>query len=219
MTLTITIPRGITGKRPPPDREQPSVPPMNPTVPPVPTSQGHDNANIELFRQMVERTERGNIRIRKLNEFRRRRRLESAGLSDLSDSEEEDPIPCIASFMARRNNLTVLDEASIVATEADTVEPQVTHLLPRVEDDSVPQHGNPEWQAIINSQSRPVEQKQIKSDYIDYSRAGPAFKLSEASTNTHELDLSAIPNALKQMAHYQIFIPLSMFTACSFNII
>src|SRR5882724_7090238 len=168
---------------------------------------------------MVERTECGNIRIRKLNKFRRQRRLKSAGLSNLSDSEEEDLIPCIASFMARRSNLTQIDEASNIATKADTIKPQAIHLLPRMEEDRGPQLGNPKWQAIINSQSQLVKQKQVKSDYIDYSKAGPAFKLSEASRNVHELDPSAIPNALKQMAHYWVFIPLSMFTSHSLKII
>ena len=219
MTLTITIPRGITGKCPPPDQEQPIVPPVNLTIPPALMSQGHSNTSIELFRQMVERTECGNIRIRKLNEFRRRRRLESVGLSDLSDSEEEDPIPCIASFMARRNNLTLIDEASIVVTEADTIKPQAINPLPEIKEERGPQLGNPEWQVIINSQTQLVKQKQVKSDYIDYSKAGPVFKLSEALMNVHELYPSAIPNALKQMAHYQVFTPLSMFTVQSFNVI
>jgi len=58
-----------------------------------------------------------------------------------------------------------------------------------------------------------------QSDYIDHSEVGPAFKLSEASKNMYELDLSAIPNVLKQMAHYWVFILLLMFTSQSFNII
>jgi len=77
----------------------------------------------------------------------------------------------------------------------------------------------PNGRVIINSQTQPVEEKQVKSDYIDYSKAGLAFKLSEASTNVHELDPLAIPNALKQMVHYRVFIPLLMFTMQSFNII
>ena len=42
-----------------------------------------------------------------------------------------------------------------------------------------------------------------------------AIKLSEASKNVYESDLSVISNVLKQMAHYQVFIPLSMFTSQS----
>jgi len=141
------------------------------------------------------------------------------GLSDLSDSEEDDPIPCIASFMVQRSNHAHIDEASNIATEADTIEPQAINPLPEIEEERGPQLGNPEWQAIINSQTQLVKQKQVKSDYIDYSKAGPVFKLSEALMNVHELYPSAIPNALKQMAHYWVFIPLLMFTMQSFNII
>src|SRR5882672_6772722 len=63
MTLTITIPRGIPGKQPPPNREHPDLSPLNPAVPPTRSSnQRHGDPNIELFRQMVKRTECGNIR-------------------------------------------------------------------------------------------------------------------------------------------------------------
>ena len=128
--------------------------------------------------------------------------MESVGLSNLSDSKDEDLIPCIASFMAQRSSHAHIDEASNNATKADTIEPQGINPLPNVQEEGDPHLGNPNWQAIINSQTWPVGQKQVRSDYIDYSQAGPAFKLSEASKNIHELDPSAIPNVLKQMVHY-----------------
>jgi len=59
--------------------------------------------------------------------------------------------------------------------------------------------------------------KPLKSDYVDYSILGPAFRLDEASKNIHELDTSIIPNALKQMAHCRVFVPLSMFTTQSLH--
>jgi len=124
------------------------------------------------------------------------------GLSDLSDGKEEDPIPCIASYMAQRNNHMHMDEASNIATETDTIEPQVINPLPEVEEERGPQLGNPKWQVIINYKTQLIEQKQVRSDYIDYSEVGLVFKLSEVSKNMHELDLSAIPNALKQMANF-----------------
>jgi len=71
--------------------------------------------------------------------------------------------------------------------------------------------GNTDWQALINSQDQLPNLKLTKSDYLDYSTLGPAFKLEEASKNVLELDPSVIPNALKQMAHCRVFI-LSMFT-------
>ena len=59
--------------------------------------------------------------------------------------------------------------------------------------------------------------KPLKSDYVDYSILGPAFRLDEASKNVHELDPSIILNALKQMAHFRVFVPLSMFTTQSLH--
>jgi len=61
--------------------------------------------------------------------------------------------------------------------------------------------------------------KLVKSDYVDYSALGNAFKLEEALKNIHELDLTVIPSALKQMAQCRVFIPLSMFTTQSLQLI
>jgi len=74
------------------------------------------------------------------------------------------------------------------------------------------QLGNSDWQALITSQDQLPNPKLTKSDYLDYSTLGPAFKLEEASKNVLELDPSIILNALKQMAHCRVFIPLLMFT-------
>jgi len=145
--------------------------------------------------------------------------LESSGLSDVSESEDEEPIPSITSYMAQRTNHAHIAEDSIVPTRTDAAEPQSLDHLPENEVDGGHQLGNSDWQALINTQTHPTDPKQTKSDYIDYSEVGPAFRLSEASKNVHELDPSAIPNALKQMAHYRVFIPLSMFTSQSLNII
>jgi len=48
---------------------------------------------------------------------------------------------------------------------------------------------------------------------------GSTFKAEEAMKNIHELDPSAIPNALRHMAHLRVFIPLSMFTSDSLRVI
>jgi len=48
---------------------------------------------------------------------------------------------------------------------------------------------------------------------------GPIFKAKEAMKNVYELDPSAIPNALKHMAHLHVFIPLLMFTSESLRTI
>ena len=126
MTLTITILRGIARKQPPPNREQPDLSLLNLTIPhALISNQGHGNPNLELFRQMVERTECGNIRIRKLNEFRRQTRLESAGLSNVLDSKDEEPVPSIASFMAHINIHAHTALNSNPTTTANIIEPLI----------------------------------------------------------------------------------------------
>src|SRR5882724_9092629 len=98
-------------------------------------------------------------------------------------------------------------------TMANVIELLTLNPLPDNGEEGGPQLGNSEWQALINSQSQLVDPKQMRSDYIDYTTVGLAFKHSEALKNIHKLDLSAISNMLKQMVHYQVFIPLSMFTS------
>jgi len=75
MDLPSTL--GVSGKQPPPDRERTDQSPMIPQN----TENLMDGGstlvkhNIELMRQLIKHTESGNIRIRKLNEFRNLRRL------------------------------------------------------------------------------------------------------------------------------------------------
>jgi len=90
----------------------------------------------------------------------------------LSDSEDEDPSPCIASYMAQENNCAHIVEASNIATKANTAQPHTVNPLPENEEEKNPQLANPDWQALINSQTQAVDPKQVKSGYIDYSEVG-----------------------------------------------
>jgi len=159
------------------------------------TVQEDKDTNILLLKKMVDHTERGNVRIRKLNEYRRLRRIDTVGLCDISESEEEDPVPTMSSLTVQADRSPELHPTPNEGNRADSG-----------------RLGNVEWQALINSQDQVHDPKPAKSDYVDYSVLGPAFSLDEASKNIHELDHSAIPNALKQMAHCRVFIPLSLFT-------
>jgi len=67
------------------------------------------------------------------------------------------------------------------------------------------------WATMIANRSG-IQSILSKDGYIDYSDVRPTFKESEAMKNTHDLDPTAIPNALRQMAHFRVYIPLSMFT-------
>ena len=57
---------------------------------------------------------------------------------------------------------------------------------------------NADWQALIGSHSQSPDSRPVKNDYIDYSELGPTFNITEALKNTHKLNPSTIPNALRQ---------------------
>jgi len=143
-------------------------------------------------------------------------------LCDILDSKEEELLPSILSFISQINvpvhtgqisNVASGNNAIRVRSHADKV------LFLEKERDEPVKMGNAEWQELIGSQCQPADPRPTKSDYVDYSELGPAFKLSEALKNTHKLDPSMIPNALRQMAHYRLFVPLSMFTTQALKMI
>src|SRR5882724_6291342 len=67
------------------------------------------------------------------------------------------------------------------------------------------------WAVMIANGSG-VQSILPKDGYVDYSDVRPTLQESEAMKNTHKLDPTAILNALRQMAHFRVYIPLSMFT-------
>jgi len=90
MTLTITIPRGVYSKQPPLNRYQPDISPQSPMMLHILSAdQDRSEPNLEVSRQMRERTQQGNVRIRKLNDLKRKRRIDTVGLSS---SEDEEPV-------------------------------------------------------------------------------------------------------------------------------
>jgi len=110
MVITInmpTIPHGVTGKEPPPNRGQLNQPPPDTsTIGVSGMSQGNGNFDLNLLRLLIEHMECGNIRIRKLNKTRRQRRIDLAGLCDVSDSEEEEAVPNISSYIFPPKSMT-----------------------------------------------------------------------------------------------------------------
>ena len=92
---------GVSGKQPPPDRQRPNQSLM---VPQMPKNFIEGGAilvkhNIELMRKLIEHMEHGNIRIRKLNAFRLKRRLTGPIDKEVSSDKEEELIPTISSFL------------------------------------------------------------------------------------------------------------------------
>jgi len=211
----LNIPHGISGKEPPLNRGQPDLSLPDPsTLRDSGTNQGVGDTNLELLRQMNKHTEHGNIRIRKLNELRRQRQTSSLGLCKVSDSEEEESVPNISAYIFKSSIPTHIPMDSNEASGSNTLQLgtraiEVSHLQ-----ESADEHdhlGNTDWQALINLQDQLPDPKLTKSDYLDYSTLAPAFKFEEALKNILELDPSVILNALKQMAHCRVFIPLLMF--------
>ena len=99
MTGSPSLPLGISGKDPLPSRSD--GPPLSPLRPQPANAATPARADpyLELFKDMVERTERANVRIRKLNLLRSQRRLVSQSPADISDDEPEEPLPTVSSFV------------------------------------------------------------------------------------------------------------------------
>src|SRR6266481_1986152 len=239
MTGTPSLPPGLSGKDPLPPRPTGSpLPPLSPQTrqgsqPRPKTPQATPNPNIELFKNMVERTERANVRIHKLNALRKLRRLESQTAADVSDDEAEEPLPLISDFLSHSRSSppacapTPCPDAPGVPSPSlgsDLLNTISDHpgQLPRnvapADDGSSHLLKSADWRALMSLDNTPPSALP-KADYIDFSEIGPMFKTTEARKNRHELDLKTIPNALRQMAFYHVFIPLSMFTADSMNVI
>jgi len=89
MVVTINwanIPHGVTGKEPPPDKGVPDQSLQDLTmILDSGMNQNNNIANLELFKLMVEHTEHGNVRIRKLNELGKQKRINSSGLCEVSE--------------------------------------------------------------------------------------------------------------------------------------
>jgi len=131
------------------------------------------------------------------------------------DSEEEEPVLNFLSYMFQANTSGHAQSDPIVSSGSNTVELRThANMTPQPDKGRVDaEHiGNTDWQAIMGSQTHFLNLKLNKSDFVDYSALGWAFRLKEASKNIHELDPSIIPSALKQMAHCRVFIPLKFTT-------
>jgi len=168
---------------------------------------------------MIECTECGNVRIRKLNEIRRQRRINSSGSCKVLDSKEEELVLNISPYIFHPNSPMHIRPDSNEASGSNTIElgtrPNEVSQLEDGEDGADHLEGA-KWNALINSHSQFPDPK---SDYVDYSEIGPAFKLQEAPKNIHKLDPTVIPSTLKQMAHCRVFILFSMFTTQSLQMI
>jgi len=183
MLVTTGLPREVSGKQLPTTQGQPDISPPGLTTSCSSPLVQDNGMNIELLRQMIERMEHGNIRIRKLNDFRRQRRINTGGLGDVSDSLDKEQIPNLATFMAQINNHMYMSAPLYIVTGSNAIEAQSCKVInPQLEIEEVEnlQLGNTEWQDIINAKTQPIEPKPMKSNYVDYPVFGPAFKLDKS---------------------------------------
>jgi len=129
MLVTTGLPREVSGKQLPTTQGQPDISPPGLTTSCSSPLVQDNGMNIELLRQMIERMEHGNIRIRKLNDFKRQRRMNTGGLGDISDSEDKEQIPNLTTFMAQINNHMHTMGPSNVATSSNTISSHTKDIL------------------------------------------------------------------------------------------
>ena len=158
-----------------------------------------------------------------MNDLRKQRRLVSCGLEDVSSDEEEEDVPDLTALLAASMRPNSISSVRLPISQPDPVVSEATgsNALDIGMQDRT---GEPlteifDWHAAIASANQPVDPNPSNNMAVVISGMGPVFKLSEASKNLHELEPSAIPFILKQMAQYLIFTPLSMFTTKSMDII
>ena len=190
-------PSGVSRKEPPRvDAPQSPVRPQT-TQPPSEAAALNANPNIELFKAFVERTERGNIIINKLNLLRKQRRLESQNPAEVSDDDIEDKPPNISSFIsttihscgtstAHVSTLRPVNDPHNASPAAGRKSVAVSTLGPSSSSrnssaaDACPSasmKSSADWHVLMTAHS-PVA---AKADYIDSSEIGPVFTIAEAS--------------------------------------
>ena len=189
------------------------------------TTSGPD-PNVNILRTLVEQIEQVNLCIRRLNDLRKQRRLVSCVLENISSDKEEDDIPDITAFMAASMHSNSFPSMQLLVSQPNLDNTEATgsnavDIGSQIQSDGVSMAPNDNiyWHAAMASANQLEDLKLLKSDYVDYSCLGQVFRLAEASKKMHELEPSTIPNVLRQMVHYRIFTPLSMFTTNSMNMI
>jgi len=163
------------------------------------------------------------LHIRRLNKLRKQRRLVSCGLEDISSDEEEEEVPDLTALLAASMHPNSVPSLDLPVPQPESFDNKATGLNeliigPQVQSEALPTT-NVDWHAAIASATQIGIHNPLKNGPVNFSDAGPVFKLSEASKNRHELELTTIPFTLKQMAQYRIFTPLSMFTTASMDVI
>ncbi|KAF8581328.1 hypothetical protein K439DRAFT_1619117 [Ramaria rubella] len=165
-----------------------------------------------MFNITCKHTEKSNANIRELNALRHAKRADpTQDAGAISANEDEDPISTLS---------TVLELNS--ASNPSNSNPQILSsndppLTPEAQEKS-PNSLTSSWPSAIASDPTVLTSiLNTKGNIIDYSTLGPIYKLANISKNEHQLDPKGIPNAVLQMAHSEVYIPLLMLTTSSLN--
>ena len=123
-------PLGVSGKELPPNRNisgqaPPGLSRITPSSNTGTTTSDPDPAT-DILRMIVERTEQGNLRIRRLNDLRKQRRLVSCGLEDISSNEEEEDVPELISLLVASMRPNSITSAHLPISQPDPVVSEAT---------------------------------------------------------------------------------------------
>ena len=183
MSGSPTLPLGISGKDPLLLRSDGAPLSLLRPQPANMATPARADPDLELFKDMVERTECANVRIRKLNLLQSQRRLESQGPADISDDELEESLPTISSFMhpSTQPSTSPPTPGSADAPHDAFLAPGSSSLPvgtsnPALQPhNSSPSQSHPglsmrssDWHALMSLDTSPP-QDIVKPDYIDFS--------------------------------------------------
>ena len=210
-------PPAATGKNPPPVNTANAIQPLShsnesPIAPIAPLSSNMATgpspqdlqSREDIMKTLIEHTEHSNALIKRHNALRWQRRLNNPSEVVLDDDIEE-PVPNISSFLstAQKNsshNGLSTHTPMLASGSRHNPAPGTEEEMTCVDDSGQKPTSAIDWHAFATSMDLPGGLKQQKNDYTDYLDIGVTFKTAKASKNTHELDPTAIPNTLRQMA-------------------
>src|SRR5882724_4306100 len=161
------------------------------------------------------------------------RRLDPDEMVNVSDNEEESPVPTLGTFMniqsaLRQSAPDILSPEAFPPTRAPNqgsglVRPSLSPSPPGMCGiDSPPSNLPPSalgWQELMSRDitSGPAINQLPKSAHINYQSMGPIYSPEEVAKNTQLLDMTDILNTILQMAYNKLYIPLSLLTTPSLS--
>ena len=160
--------------------------------------------------------EKGNIAIRKVNVLKcARRAAGQSGEELMSDDEKELALPVLADFMSMfAPGPVVLPEPGADDHMSPGAGKGEIYGSPYLEEMGADEHQ--EWDEGV-SPSAANDANVARSRVVDYQTLGHIYTEEQARKNALTLKPQGIPNAILQMVHGRVYIPLSMLTTAALN--